>query len=44
MTGMTFGLHMMLAAIGLVSPGNDQVVALTPDCQRTMLTEGASRP
>ena len=38
MTGMTFGLHMMLAAIELVSPGNDQVVALVPDCQRAMLT------
>ena len=38
MTGMTFGLHMVLAAIELVSPGNDQVVALVPDCQRAMLT------
>ena len=38
MTGPMFGLHMMLAAIELVSPGNNQVVALVPDCQRAMLT------
>ena len=55
MTGTMFGLHMMLAAIELVSPGNNQVVALVPGrsgvtqseidkFRPIMLTEGASRP